>query len=710
VLVVHSLGEHFAPFNVMSATFRTELAQRSAEPLEFYAVSLQAARVGVTKPEDPLVLYLRALFAERKLDLIVTIGEPATQFVNRHRATLFPNTPLLAGLATRRIEISNPTNMAVVPLQINPVVPIEDLLQVRPATTNVYVVLGASPHEQFWKAALQRETARFTDRTAFFYLDDQPLEEMLERVSELPPNSAVYYAILQVDAAGVPYELDAALESLHAAANSPIFGTFEHQLGLGIVGGRLVSMEAWGREAAQTALRLLTGAQPDRVSSPLIVPGPPTYDWRELQRWGIDEELLPVGSTVRFRAPTFWEHYKWRLITIHAVCLAQAALVFLLVRNRRRLRRTQSEALEREQSMNLAASAARLALWTWDIPRDEIWTTDQARTLFGWPKNEPLKLEMFLAKLHPDDRDQVRKSLHDSLETKGTFRTEYRIINADNTIRWMAARGQVEPGPSGKPIRLRGVSVEITEQRQAERELQEHQGELAHLSRVAALSELSGSLAHELNQPLAIILSNAQAAQRLLTQEPPDLAEVRDILGDIASEDRRAGDVIKRLRAILKRGEPKRSPLRLNEAIEDVLQLSRSDLLGRGINLTRELPPHLPSVLADRIPIEQVILNLIVNACDAVTSNVPRDRRLSVSSSADATAVYFSVRDNGCGLPSDPNAVFKPFYTTKPNGLGMGLSICRTIIASHGGRLWAERNPERGATFLFSLPIPDAAT
>jgi len=708
--VVHSLGEEFAPFNIMSATFRTELAQRSAEPLEFYAVSLEAARFGGTKPEEPLVLYLRALFAERKLDLIVTIGEPATRFVSRHRATLFANTPLLAGLATRRTDGFDSTNMVIVPLQINPVVPIEDLLQVRPATTNVCVVVGTSPHEQFWKAALQRETARFTNRTAFTYLDDQSLKEMQESVSELPPNSAVYYAILQVDAAGVPHERDAALESLHAAANAPIFGGFEHQLGLGIVGGRLVSMKAWGRQAAQTALRLLAGGQPDQVSSPLVVPGPPTYDWRELRRWGIGEKLLPVGSTVRFRAPTFWERYKWRLITIYAVCLAQAALIFLLVRNRRRLRRTQSEVLEREQSMNLAASAARLALWTWDIPRDEIWITDQARTLFGWPKNEPVKLETFLAKLHPDDRDLVRESLHDSLRTSNTFRTEYRIMNADNTIGWMAARGQVEVGPNGKPIRLRGVSVDITDQKQAERELQERQGELAHLSRVAALSELSGSLAHELNQPLAIILSNAQAAQRLLAQAPPDLAEVRDILGDIVSEDRRAGDVIKRLRAILKRGEPKRSPLRLNEAIEEMVQLSRSDLLRRGINLIRELPPHLPSVLADRIPIEQVILNLIVNACDAVASNAPQDRRVSVSSSADATAVYFSVRDNGCGLPSDPNAVFKPFYTTKPNGLGMGLSICRTIIASHGGRLWAERNPERGATFLFSLPIPDAAT
>ncbi len=223
------------------------------------------------------------------------------------------------------------------------------------------------------------------------------------------------------------------------------------------------------------------------------------------------------------------------------------------------------------------------------------------------------------------------------------------------------------------------------------------------------MGQLASSLAHELNQPLAIILTNAQAAQRLLAQNPPDLNEVRDILSDIVEEDRRAGDVIKRLRALLKHGEPTRSPLALNEAIEEVLQLLRSDLLGRGISVARELPADLPLVLADRIPIEQVILNLILNACEAMAANAPGDRRLTVYNCRDGEAVYFGVRDTGCGLPADPETVFNAFYTTKPNGLGMGLAICRTIVAAHGGRLWAQRNPERGATFCFSLPILEGA-
>jgi len=228
--------------------------------------------------------------------------------------------------------------------------------------------------------------------------------------------------------------------------------------------------------------------------------------------------------------------------------------------------------------------------------------------------------------------------------------------------------------------------------------------ELAHLARVASLSELSGSLAHELNQPLAIILANAQAAQRQLEREPPDLDEVRAILADIVAEDRRAGDVIRRLRGLLKRGEPERRLLALHEVAEGVLTLMRSELLGRGVELERRLAPDLPPVLGDRIPLEQVLLNLVLNACDALAANPPGTRRLQLTSHCADGRVRLSLADSGCGLPADPARIFEPFFTTKPGGLGMGLSICRTIVHAHGGRLWAEPVPSGGSVFHLELP------
>lgn len=262
----------------------------------------------------------------------------------------------------------------------------------------------------------------------------------------------------------------------------------------------------------------------------------------------------------------------------------------------------------------------------------------------------------------------------------------------------------------GQP-HLVGIGIDITARKASEAEAARHRSELAHLARVATLGELSGSLAHELNQPLAIILSNAQAAQRLLAKDPPDLAEVRDILADIVSADRRASEVIQRLRALLQRGEADRQPLAPNALVESVLTLLRGDLAARAIRVETHLAERLPLVRGDRIPLEQVVLNLITNACDAMADAPPGRRCLSLRTQPDAAGVRLSVVDTGCGLPDVDGRIFEPFFTTKPQGLGLGLSICRTVVTAHGGRLWAEVNPgpAGGAVFHLTLPAAEAA-
>lgn len=228
--------------------------------------------------------------------------------------------------------------------------------------------------------------------------------------------------------------------------------------------------------------------------------------------------------------------------------------------------------------------------------------------------------------------------------------------------------------------------------------------DLAHVARVSSLTELSGSLAHELNQPLAIILSNAQAAQRILAKEPPNMGLLREILDDIVAEDQRAGEVIKRLRSLLKRGQFEPAALSLHEAIEEVLRLLHGDLMNRGVTVARALAEDLPPVLGDRVQLQQVILNLIANGADAMTGT-EGERRLQLETMRYNGVVRVSVRDRGCGLPEDVERLFAPFHTTKPHGLGMGLAICRSIVDAHSGRLWAEPNAERGAVFHLELPV-----
>jgi C4-dicarboxylate-specific signal transduction histidine kinase len=291
-----------------------------------------------------------------------------------------------------------------------------------------------------------------------------------------------------------------------------------------------------------------------------------------------------------------------------------------------------------------------------------------------------------------------------SLEGNGAFRAEYRVVLPDGVVRWIGARGKVEFNGSRAPVRMRGVSIDISERKAAELEAAQHRAELTHLTRVTTLSELSGSLAHELNQPLAIILSNAQAAQRLLVQAPPDVAEVREILTDIVAEDRRAGEVIRRLRALLKRGETVLLPLSLNDVITEVLQLTNAELIERGVTVVRDLAPDLPMIAGDRVQFQQVVLNLILNGADAMSANASGARCLHVTTARHNNAVRASVRDEGCGLPADVERLFEPFFTTKAQGLGLGLAICRSIMDAQQGRLWAEPHPERGAIFYLEVP------
>jgi len=230
--------------------------------------------------------------------------------------------------------------------------------------------------------------------------------------------------------------------------------------------------------------------------------------------------------------------------------------------------------------------------------------------------------------------------------------------------------------------------------------------EVARLSRVAMMGELSGSLAHELNQPLTSILSNAQAAQRFLARTQPDLREVGDILNDIVLQGKRAGEVIQRVRAIFKQGDVQREILDMNDLLQDVLSLARPDLINQDVSVEVRRTRGLPPVWGDRVQLQQVLLNLIKNGCDAMDEAGRRYRRLSISiaPAAGAAGVRLSIKDRGCGVAHDRlTQVFEPFYTTKSSGMGLGLAVCRTIVQQHAGRLWLENNADRGVTAHLEL-------
>ncbi len=361
---------------------------------------------------------------------------------------------------------------------------------------------------------------------------------------------------------------------------------------------------------------------------------------------------------------------------------------------------------ESEQRMALAAEAADVGFWLYDVDEDRIWMSERVRTARGYGENEHVDFRRFLEAVHPEDREGIRTTVEEAIRRGGEFESEYRVLRPNGDMRWIAARGSVEAESRRRGIRLRGISIDVTPRKLAQLEVERQRSELTHLSRVTMLGELSGSLAHELNQPLTAILSNAQAAQRFLSQDGANLDEVREILADIVEQDKHAGEVIRRLRRLLRKGEVELQPLPLAEVVGDALELLRSDLVNRGVAVTAELPADLPPAVGDRVQIQQVVLNLVANACDAMEGLDRRDRRLDVRAEADGAGnLRVSIADRGPGLTAEESErVFEPFFTTKAHGMGLGLTVCRTIVAAHGGELGASSNPEGGATFHFTVP------
>ncbi len=538
---------------------------------------------GFQQPDEqgPIVDYLVALFETRKLDLIVTIGAPATFFIQKYRPKFFPSTPLIIGAPEQRainygMLTSNDAPVAVA-LDFNKW--IESILQVLPDTTHIAWAVGASPLERFWTEEFRRTSRPFTDRISFEWFNDLRFEEMLKRVSELPPHSAVFYVDLRVDAAGVPLDRDLVLPRLRQATNAPIFSYIDSYLGLGIVGGPMLSSEAVGRRMAEAAVRILSGESPGDLKIPPVVPGAAQYDWRELRHWNISQDRLPAGSMVRFREPTVWAQYRWQIAVICAVMLLQGALISGLLYERRR-------------------------------------------------------------RLHAEVQSRQRSA------------------------------------------------------------------ELAHINRFSMAGELTATIAHEINQPLGAILTNVETAELMVKSPAPDLQEIGEVLADIRRDDERASDVIGRLRSLLKKAPFELKHIDLNEVVRETVRFLSALAIAREVDLTSFIAPTPLPIKGDLIQLQQVILNLIVNAMDAMSGMPTAERRITVSTVRDGNSADLSVSDVGPGIPVEKlKEVFEPFFTTKAQGMGLGLSIARTIVEAHGGQLSAENQAGRGAAFRIRLPL-----
>ena len=655
--------------------------------------------------ESAFVNYLREKYAAHPPEVIIAGADEALDFMLRHRAALFAQVPIvhLAVSSTTLQSLSPlPPDVVGTPLVFDVVSTVEQALRWHPAADRLVIVTGAGPWDRVWEARLRDQSAGLPQGLAIDFLTGLPIAGLQQRLRDLPADSIVFTPGFFLDGDGREFVPRDATQLIAAASSAPVYGPFSTAIGTGVVGGRMASYEAMGRLGAQTAITLLDGASPGSLDLPATTHAPLHVDWRQLQRWGISPRTVPPDAIVHFKERTLWEGYRREVLSAITVMLLQAGLIVALFIERRRRRRTAAALTQSEEHMRLAANAANLSTWVLDGHALQAARTGSALPQSGPGSEALLDFRGTLARVHPQDRDVVDKVLRDALATKKEFEVEYRVAASDGEWRWQSARGRADDALTP---RLLGVATDITQRKRAEVQAEQDRAALNHMTRASLLGQLSASIAHQLNQPLASILGNAEAAQKMLEREPVDLPELREIFADIVAEDHRAAQVIRRLGVLFKRGEPLFEPLDVNDLVRDTIEFTRTMLTSRHVTLRMQLAPALPPIAGDRVQLQQLVLNLIVNATEAMADLTEAERILTIITSVRADVVSLCVADHGPGIATAAlGKLFEPFWTTKANGMGMGLAICRSIADAHRGSLAATNAPEGGAVFCARLP------
>jgi PAS domain S-box-containing protein len=374
------------------------------------------------------------------------------------------------------------------------------------------------------------------------------------------------------------------------------------------------------------------------------------------------------------------------------------------------------EALRRSESyLADAQRLIRTGSWAWNVAtRQSVYWSLENYRLFGFdPEGGVPSDEAFYQRIHPEDRDRIRREVFLERPDEGShFDVEFRIVLPGGAIRYVRSTGQPVRNMSGDVLEYVGTSIDVTERKRADEErerLRQVQADLAHLSRVTTMGELTASLAHEIRQPISAAVTNAKTCLRWLGRDEPDVAEACEAASRLVNDVTRAADIIGRIGSLFKKGGLQRELVDVNELIGEMIVLLRSEANRYSISIGTELAEDLPRVMADRVQLQQVLMNLMLNGIDAMKEAIGGGQ-VTIKSEACDAQLLISVSDTGVGLPHEQGEeIFKAFFTTKDKGTGMGLPISRSIIESHGGHLWATGAPGSGATFQFTLPATDAA-
>ena len=525
---------------------------------------------------------IRTRYIKENINVVVPVGPGCLEYVLRHREVMFPGIPIVfcahSAYELQHLDRANDVTGVAVTVDIAGTIDIAMRLQL--GLRQVALIAGTGPLDVYLAARARSVLEiEYSGQLGWLDLTGLPMDELLARVSILPERTALLFINLTKDGSGVPFVSAEAMQLVSKSANAPLYNLLDTALGYGSVGGRLTTIEGYGRKAAEIVLRVLGGESASSINPAVMSDNPALFDWRELRRWGFEESDLPPGSIIYFKDTSLWEAYRWWVIGTFSFTCLMILVVFILASN-------------------------------------------------------------------------------------------------------------------------------LIKRKLAEQQAARTRNELAHIARVSTVGQLGQSLAHEINQPLAAIRVNAEVAGKLLAEERPDLEEVRAALTDIVADNKRAQEVIACIRSLVRNSPPEHARVDLNQLATSTAQVMSSDAASKGIDLRLDLQTELPHVIGDNVQLQQVVMNLVLNAVESVSESLSSRRVVTVKTAADHGRVRLSVRDTGPGIGKETvQHLFEPFFSTKPQGLGLGLSICRTIAEAHGGSLDLVPHTKDGAEFCLYLPV-----
>ena len=541
ILILTSEDTFRPGFLLFVQSLRAALTAGSTNQLEFFTETLDQSRFPDEQFGAPRLEYFRWKYGIRRLDLIIAGPLGALDFLIAHRENLFPGVPVVFSSADEDIvrQRKLPTGFTGLPTRFDLAATLDLALKLQPNTEEAVIIVGKSAYDHSWEALARTAFQRFEGRVSFRYLCDLPAAAMLDELSRLPDRRVVLYLSFYLDSAGVTHAVLDLAPQVALRSKAPVYSPYEAALGSGVVGGYVGHVQKDAQHVADLGLRILNGEDAGSIPVQPAAPCFFTVDWRAMRRWGLREERLPPGSDVQFRAPTLWETYKHYVIGGVCIFVAQSATIAGLLMQRKRRRLAETEARDSEERMVLAADAANLGMWVWDIAQNRFWASEQCKRIFGYPTDAELTFDMMRARVHPEDLAMRDDRIKQALGTGGRFDAQYRLILPDGSVRYMAVAARVEKGAAGKATRMLGASIDITERRNAEVWARELGGRLIN-AQEDERRRIARDLHDDLNQRLALLsveLEMLKAGGDAQDQDTAPLermgAQVRDISSDV---------------------------------------------------------------------------------------------------------------------------------------------------------------------------------